>query len=373
MEKDLLYKIALTLVPNIGDATAKNLIAFFGTAEKAFSQSKQKLTQIPGIAEKTASLLFSNLANKEVLLRAEKELRFIEENKIDVLFIDDDNYPNRLRYCSDAPVLLYYKGNANLNTDKIISIVGTRTPTDYGMQVTEKLIEDLSESGALIVSGLAYGIDVQSHQAALKNKLDTVGVVAHGHDRMYPAVHANIARKMEKQGGILTEFISETNPDRENFPKRNRIVAGMCDALVVIETRIKGGSLITAEIANSYNKDVFAFPGRSNDEMSSGCNAFIKRNKAVLIESAADLLYVMNWQENTSSPIKKSKQIPLPINLSNKEQIVVDAIKEKETMHVDEICFKAGFTTSEVAGLLLQLEFSNIIKSLPGKLYSLNQ
>lgn len=373
MEKDLLYKIALTLVPNIGDATAKNLIAFFGSAEKAFTQSKQKLIQIPGIAEKTASILFSNLGNKEVLLHAEKELRFIEENKVEVLFIDDENYPRRLRYCSDAPALLYYKGNANLNADKIISVVGTRNPSDYGMQVTEKLIEDLSGTGALIVSGLAYGIDVHSHQASLKNKLDTVGVVAHGHDRIYPAVHSNIARKMEKQGGILTEFISKTNPDRENFPKRNRIVAGMCDALIVVETKIKGGSLITAEIANSYNKDVFAFPGRSNDEMSSGCNAFIKRNKAVLIENAADLLYVMNWQESNEVPIKKSKQIPLPINLSNKEQAIVDAIKAKTIIHVDEICHTAGFTTSETAGLLLQLEFSNIIKSLPGKLYTLNQ
>ena len=372
MEKDLLYKIALTLTPNIGDITAKNLIAFFGDAENVFKQKKQHFTQIPGIADKTANLLVSNLNNKNSLQRAEKEIRFIEDNKIEVLSFDSNNYPRRLSYCSDAPLLLYYKGNANLNAEKIISIVGTRTPTNYGISVTEKLIEELSGTEILIVSGLAYGIDVTSHQSALAHKLDTVGVVAHGHDRIYPSLHEDIAHKMEKQGGILTEFISETNPDRENFPKRNRIVAGLCDALIVVETRIKGGSLITAEIANSYNKDVFAFPGRSDDELSSGCNAFIKRNKAVLIENAADLMYVMNWQ-TTETKRKKTMQIPLLLNLTEQEQMIVDAIKEKDAVHVDEICYKSGFTTSEAAGLLLQLEFSNIIKSLPGKLYALNQ
>lgn len=372
MEKDLLYKIALTLVPEIGDVTAKNLISFFGDAETVFKQKKQKLIQIPGIADKTASILFSNLNDKSTLLRAERELEFVEKNKVEVLSFEDENYPQRLRYCSDAPVLLYYKGTANLNTEKIISVVGTRTPSDYGISSTEKLINELSHIGALIVSGLAYGIDITAHQAALQNNLETIGVVAHGHDRIYPAVHDTISRKMEKQGGILTEFLSETNPDRENFPKRNRIVAGMCDALIVVETRLKGGSLITAEIANSYNKDVFAFPGRSTDELSSGCNAFIKRNKAVLIENAADLLYVMNWQ-STQPKNKKSSQIPLMISLNEKEQIIVDILKEKETVHVDEICHKSNFTNSEAAGVLLQLEFSNIIKSLPGKTYSLNQ
>jgi DNA processing protein len=370
MNKDLLYKIALTLVPNIGNIYAKNLISFFGTAEVVFNQTVKQLAQLPNISEKTALQLHQHFTQKEFLLRAEKELRFIDENGIKVLFYNDGDYPRRLKHCHDGPVLLFYKGNADLNAQKIISVVGTRTPTAYGIKVTEQLIEDLISQNVLIVSGLAYGIDVCAHQSALKNKLNTIGVVAHGHDRIYPSHHENIAYQMQKQGGILTEFMSETNPDRENFPKRNRIVAGMCDALVVVETRVKGGSLITAEIANSYSRDVFAFPGRSGDELSSGCNAFIKRNKAVLIEHAGDLLYAMNWNDEVLSKNKK-QQIPLPILLNEKEQRIVEALKSKEKVHVDELSYHTGFTSSETSGILLQLEFNNIIKSLPGKLFSL--
>jgi DNA processing protein len=372
MNKELLYKIAFTLVPNIGDIYAKNLISYFGSAEAVFNLSVKQLAQLPNISEKSATQLQRNLSQKEYLLRAEKEIKFIEENQIKVLFHDDDEYPRRLKNCHDAPVLLFYKGNANLNVSKIVSVVGTRTPTDYGIKLTEQLIEDLALHDVLIVSGLAYGVDVCAHQSALKNKLNTIGVVAHGHDRIYPSHHENIAYQMYKQGGILTEFISETNPDRENFPKRNRIVAGMCDALVVVETKVKGGSLITAEIANSYSRDVFAFPGRSGDEFSSGCNGFIKRNKAVLIEHAGDLLYAMNWNnEELLKQKNKKQQIPLPILLNDKEQKIVDALKTKDKVHVDEVSNHAGFTSSETSGILLQLEFNNIVKSLPGKLYSL--
>jgi len=372
MNNDLLYKIALTLVPNIGDIYAKNLISFFGSAEAVFNQSIKQLMQLPNMSEKSATNLHQHLSQKEYLLRAQKELKFIEDNQVKVLFLDDNEYPRRLKHCNDAPVLLYYKGNADLNATKIVSVVGTRTPTEYGIKLTEQLIEDLTAQDVLIVSGLAYGVDVCAHQSALKNKLNTVGVVAHGHDRIYPSHHENIAYQMHKQGGILTEFMSETNPDRENFPKRNRIVAGMCDALVVVETRVKGGSLITAEIANSYSRDVFAFPGRSGDEMSSGCNAFIKRNKAMLIEHAGDLLYAMNWSDEHLKKTKnKKQQIPLAILLNEKEQKIVEALKVKEKVHVDELSYHSGFTSSETSGILLQLEFNNIIKSLPGKLYSL--
>ena len=373
MNNDLLYKIALTLVPNIGDIYAKNLISFFGSAEAVFRQSVKQLTQLPNIAEKSALQMHQHLSQKEFLLRAESELEFIEDNQVGVLFHDDEDYPRRLKHCHDAPVLLYYKGNADLNASKIVSVVGTRTPTDYGIKITEQLIEDLSSQDILIVSGLAYGVDVCAHQSALKYKLNTIGVVAHGHDRIYPSHHEKIAYQMQKQGGILTEFMSETNPDRENFPKRNRIVAGMCDALVVVETKVKGGSLITAEIANSYSRDVFAFPGRSGDELSSGCNAFIKRNKAVLIEHAGDLLYAMNWNNDELPQKNKNKiqQIPLQIMLNEKEQKIVDALKEKEKVHIDEVSNYAGLTSSETSGILLQLEFNNIVKSLPGKLYGL--
>jgi DNA processing protein len=372
MDKDLLYKIALTLIPNIGDVNARNLISFFGTAEQVFQQSKKQLAQLPNIAEKTAIQIHKHLSEKEFLQRSAREIKFIEEQQVKVLFHGDEAYPRRLKHCHDAPVLLYYKGNADLNTSKIISVVGTRTPTEYGLKLTEQLIQDLSSQDVLIVSGLAYGVDVCAHQAALKNNLNTIGVVAHGHDRIYPSLHENIAYQMQKQGGILTEFMSETNPDRENFPKRNRIVAGMCDALVVVETRIKGGSLITAEIAHTYNRDVFAFPGRSGDELSSGCNAFIKRNKAVLIEHAADLLYAMNWNEDVPKKNKdKKQQITLQVLLNDKEQKIVEVLKSKEKVHVDEISTFSGYTSSETSGILLQLEFNNIVKSLPGKLYSL--
>jgi len=202
--------------------------------------------------------------------------------------------------------MLYYKGNANLNSEKIISVVGTRTPSAYGKLLTEKFISDLSQSGCLIVSGLAYGIDIAAHKNSLDNGLNTIGVLAHGLDRIYPTIHAQTAKQMVEQGGLLTEFLSETNPDKENFPKRNRIVAGMCDALVVVESKREGGSLITATIANSYNKDVFAYPGRAGDLLSEGCNGLIKTNKASLIENAADLLYLMNWNDQLKKQ-QKSK------------------------------------------------------------------
>lgn len=370
--EDLQYKIALTLLPNVGNATAKNLLAYFGSAENIFKQKKTAFLKLPGIAEKTADNLLLQIKNKEFLKRAEKELRFIEENNIAVLFFGEEKYPHRLKYCYDSPILLYYKGNADLNGEKIISVVGTRTPTEYGKELTEQFIKDLEGTGILVVSGLAYGIDIHAHKSSLAAKLDTVGVVAHGLDRIYPSVHENTAIQMQKQGGILSDYMSETNPDRENFPSRNRIVAGMCDALVVVETKLKGGSLITAEIANSYGRDVFAFPGKAKDEFSAGCNAFIKRNKAALIENAADLLYAMNWQTQEKKQ-PTTRQIPLLLNLNEKEQKIVDAFKDKSSVHIDEICYLSGFTMSDVAANLLQLEFSNIVKSLPGKMYQLNQ
>lgn len=367
-ESELLYRIGLTLLEGVGDVNAKNLLAYCGSATEIFKAPKKQLIKIPGIGEILAN---SILSQKHVLKEAEKELRFVEDNHIETLFFTDENYPHRLKFCSDSPVLLYYKGCADLNAEKIVAVVGTRQPTEYGKQQTEKLINDLQGSGVLVVSGLAYGIDVLAHKKALENKLDTVGVVAHGLDRIYPQVHENIAMKMQKQGGILTDFKSGTNPDAVNFPKRNRIVAGMCDALIVMESKRDGGSLITATIANSYNKDVFAFPGRCNDPMSEGCNGFIKSNKAALMESAADLFYIMGWEEEKQEKKKATPQIPLLLNLSEEEQKIIDAFKNKKQLHSDEISYATGFTVSKVAALLLQLEFSNAVRSLPGKMYSL--
>jgi len=363
--KERLFQIALTLIEGVGDVNAKNLLAYCGSAPEVFKQKKATLLKIPGIGEYTAKTIF---ASKAVLTRAETELKFIEKYKITSLFFTDDNYPQRLKYCSDSPILLYYKGNANLNAVKIVSVVGSRKPSDYGKQITEQLIAELSANNVLIVSGLAYGIDICAHKAALTNNLQTVGVLAHGLDRIYPQTHSNVAKKMIENGGLLTDFMSETNPDAVNFPKRNRIVAGLCDALVIVESKRKGGSLITATIANSYNKDVFAFPGRANDELSEGCNGLIKQNRATLIENAADLMYAMQWEETTSTK-NKTSQVPLMINLTDEEQIIAAVFKTKNPLQIDELCYLSNMPVSKVAGLLLQLEFNNLIKSKPGKLY----
>jgi len=362
-----LYQIGLTLIEGVGDVNAKNLLAYCGSASEVFKQKKGNLVKIPGIGEYIAKSVF---ASKQVLKRAEDELTFIEKYKIKPLFFTDVNYPNRLKYCSDSPILLYYKGNADLNSSKIVAVVGSRKPSDYGKQITESFISELQQSNILIISGLAYGIDICAHKSALTNNLQTVAVLAHGLDRIYPQQHANVAKKMIDNGGLLTDFMSGTNPDAVNFPKRNRIVAGLCDALVIVESKRKGGSLITATIANSYNKDVFAFPGRANDELSEGCNGLIKQNRATLIEGAPDLLYAMQWEENT---IKKTKntQVPLFINLSYEEQLIVETFKTKNPIPIDELCYLTNMPVSKVAGLLLQLEFSNLIKSKPGKMYEL--
>ena len=365
---ELIYQIQLTAVDGIGDIGAKNLLAYCGSAKAVFESKKTSLLKIPGIGEFGANAVLKSKSNFN---EAEKEAAFIIDNKIETLFFTDAKYPQRLKFCSDSPVLLYHKGNTDFNTGKIVAVVGTRQPTQYGKDITQKFISELKGTGILIVSGLAYGIDVLAHKLALENDLDTVGVVGHGLDRLYPEVHRSVAAKMIKKGGLLTEFRSGTNPDAVNFPKRNRIVAGMCDALVVIESKREGGSLITATIANSYNKDVFAFPGRITDAYSDGCNGLIKMNKAVLIESAADLFYVMGWEDNKKSKMKESKQIPLMLNLSEDEQKIIDAFGKKKQMHMDEIGHASNFPISKVAATLLQLEFSNLIKSHPGKMFSL--
>lgn len=365
---ELQHQIALTLLEGIGDVLTKNLIAYCGNAEAVFKTGKTQLEKIPGIGTILAKAI---LQNKEALERAEKEILFIEKNNIQPLFFTDKNYPQRLRNCYDSPAMLYYKGNADLNTARVVSVVGTRTPSAYGKLMAEKLVEELKATGCLVVSGLAYGIDITAHKAALDHQLDTVGVVAHGLDRLYPPAHFNYAERMVGQGGLLTDFISETNPDKENFPKRNRIVAGMCDALVVVESKRGGGSLITATIANAYNKDVFAFPGKAGDMLSEGCNGLIKSHKANLIESSADLLYIMNWAEKEKK--KTTTQLPLILNLSDEEQCIVDAFENQVQMHVDEICNATNLTIGKTSAHLLQLEFSNIVKSLPGKIYQLNR
>lgn len=365
--KDLIYKIGITLIDGVGDINAKALISYCGSAEAVFKEKKNRLMKIPGIGPVTAEAVIS----QKVLSRAEEEIKFIVKHKISALFFTDEIYPKRLKHCEDSPVMLYYKGNANINEKKILSIVGTRNATDYGKKIVETMMNNLVGQDVLIVSGMAYGIDICAHKASLENNLPTIGVLAHGLDRIYPSVHRSTAEKMVKNGGLLTDFISRTNPDKENFPKRNRIVAGMADATIVIESGKKGGSLITADIANSYNRDVFAFPGRVDDKYSEGCNFFIRTNRAALVNSAEDIIYSMGWEEKKKkSEVRSQKQ--LFVELSPEEKIIVDYLQNNEQANIDEMAYATKLSMGTLSTVLLTLEFSGLVKSLPGKMYQLN-
>lgn len=366
MTNELQYQIALTLIPNIGDVHAKALINRFGNAASIFTANRKELQNMEGIGSIRADCIkkFNNFQ------RCEDELKFIEKYKITPLFLTDKNYPQRLLHCYDSPTLLYYRGNANLNHSKIISIVGTRNYSEYGKIMGEKLIAELEQQDILIVSGLAFGIDTIAHKASLKNNLLTLGVLGHGLDRIYPIQNKTLAKQLITKGGLLTEFMSDTIPDKQNFPKRNRIVAGICDAVLVIESCIKGGSLITAELANSYNKDVFAIPGRLTDTKSDGCNHLIKTNKASLLTSATDLLEIMNWTD--SKKISKKKQPELFIELTDNEKIIFALLQKQESIQIDQLHFKSGLSNGLVAEALLSLEMQGIILSIPGKVFKLS-
>lgn len=367
MKQELLYQLALTLIPQIGPVQAKILLQHCN-AEEIFHARRSFLEKIEGIGTVRAA----SIETFKDFSRAEQELTFIEKYNIQPLFISDPAYPKRLLNCYDSPVLLFYKGNADLNHSKIVSIVGTRNNTDYGKQATEKLMKDLAGHSVLVLSGLAFGIDAIAHKAALKNGLPTVAVLAHGLDQVYPPEHLGLARDMIKQnGGLLTEFRSGSKPDKHNFPSRNRIVAGMSDAVIVVETGIKGGSLITAELGNGYNRDVFAFPGRIMDAKSTGCNELIRSNKAMLISDAKELIELMQWEDSPASTKAKKKQRELFIELSAEEKTIVSILQEKESVHIDEINLKSGLSSSAVAGAMLNLELEGIVSSKPGKLYSL--
>jgi len=364
MKNDLLYQIALTLVPNVGPVQAKVLIEHFGDAASIFKASVKQLSTVENIGEIKAR----NIKNFNDFAAAETEIEFIEKYNIQPLFMTNGNYPKRLLNSYDAPVLLYYRGNADLNASRIISIIGTRINTEYGKIVTEKLINDLKEFSPVIVSGLAFGIDAIAHKAAMQNHLATVGVLGHGLQTIYPAQHKSMAKEMLLQGGILTEFTSATKPDKHNFPRRNRIVAAMADATIIIETAIRGGSMITAELANSYNRDVFALPGRINDTKSAGCNYLIQSNKAILLTDAKQLAEELGWQLPV---VKKRTQRELFIQLSEEEETIIHILKEKDSVHIDELYLQSGLSSSAVAAAILNLELQNIVLSLPGKIYKL--
>jgi DNA processing protein len=368
MHRDLLYQIGITLVKGIGNINARQVIETLGDASLLFKEKAPLLERIPGISRK----IIAEIHRPEVLQRAEKEISFIEKNKITPLFIKDGNYPQRLKECIDAPMLLYFRGSSDLNAEKVVSIVGTRKASGYGREMTEKLLSDFAAAypEMLVVSGLAYGIDICSHRAALSNHLPTAGVLAHGLDRIYPDAHRSVAVEMLKHGGLLTDFMSETNPDRQNFVKRNRIVAGISDCTIVIESAEKGGALITASIADAYNKDVFAVPGKVTDSCSVGCNALIKYRKAAMVTCADDVFREMCWDKAKDGK-KAAIQKTLFVELTAEEQALADLLAKSESIQLNTLCVEMNMPVGKLASLLFELEMKGMVRCMPGGLYRL--
>lgn len=364
-EKEIFYHIALTMVPQVGVVHCKNLLEHFGSAENIFLAKPSLIEKVTGIGQQRARQIKSFSSFN----RVESEIRFLTKYGILALPMKHPLYPQRLLHCYDPPTVLYYKGNADLNAKRIIAVVGTRMNSAYGKLVTEKFINDLADPEIVVISGLAYGIDSIAHRVCLTAGMPTIGVVGHGLDTVYPSQHSALAKEMTRAGGLLSEFISHTKPDRHNFPTRNRIVAGMCDATIVIETSNKGGSMLTAGIANSYNRDVFAFPGRTTDLMSTGTNQLIGKNKAMLITSAKEMLATLGWENTINKPANTQRH--LFVELSEDEKTITDLLKQREKMMIDEIGFLTRLSTSSVATALLNLEMNGIISRLPGKSFQL--
>lgn len=363
-DDSLRYQIGISLIPKIGPVLARRLIEYCGDAEEVFKEKQAGLLKIPGFGQK----LSGQLRKKEVLEQADREIEYIIKNNIRPVFYLDGSYPNRLRQCEDAPVIFYLKGDINFDSRKVLSIVGTRHASEYGKELCNRFIEGLAErhTDLLIVSGLAYGIDVCAHKAALKHGLDTVAVLGHGLSIIYPSVHKGIAKQICTQGALLTEFMSTEIPDAPNFIRRNRIIAGLADATVVVESGEKGGALITADIAVSYNRDVFAFPGRVSDKYSAGCNSLIKANKAALIEDHKDLEYLMGWQITDRQAASQKKMF---VDLTEEEGLVMGLLEKENEKSIDQIALQCRLPFSKISWLLINLEFKGLVKCLPGKVY----
>jgi DNA processing protein len=363
-EEELFFRIALTQTEHIGERMARLLLGRFQSAKAVFQAGSKKLASIEGLGEKRLSCLRQTIDEKRVA----DEIKFIRQHRIKPLFFTDTEYPARLKECEDAPMMLYYKGSRDLNQQKMVSVVGTRKNSGYGEMVTEQLVESLSEYPLTLVSGMAFGIDVIAHRKALQCKLPTIGVMAHGLDTIYPGQHRHIAREMIQDGGLITEYASGTRPDKFNFPMRNRIVAGMCDATIVVETEEKGGAMITAKLAASYNREVLAFPGRATDQKSSGCNYLIKTNIAQLITGAADLCSLLQLEPNTSQGVAQARLFQ---QLNSEEQVIAQLLGVDKALHIDELQLKLKANSSKLASHLLNMELNGFIKSLPGKRYRL--
>lgn len=366
MPDEKVFKVALSLTSGVGNVTTRHLISYCGSAEAVLKSTRGKLLKIPGIGPKTADAIL----NKESMAKAEQECSLAQNSGVQLLFYTESEYPKRLRTIADAPVLLYCKGNADLNAAKSVAVVGTRQATEYGKEITEGLIAELKRyPSVLVVSGLAYGIDITAHRAALKNGLPTVGVMASGMDIIYPALHKNTARQMLECGALLTEYSFATKPDAPHFPARNRIVAGLADILIVVEAARKGGALITAEIANGYNRDVMAVPGNIGQSHSEGCNYLVKDHKAHIYTGIDSLEALMNWQETSTA--KKEPEWQEDPSLSEEEKQVITLLRHQKEMPIDQLSWQSQIALGKLASLLLNLELRGMVKALPGKRFTL--
>ena len=362
-ETNLLYTLALQHVPNIGDVTAKKLINHCGSAEAVLKEKQQNLLKIDGIG----SVILGDLFKTHHLKEAEKELVFIKENNIKVLYFEDTDYPEKLKHCIDGPMVLFQSGTVNLKQRHLISIVGARKITTNGIAFCEDLVEKLAVYNPVIISGYAYGTDITAHKAAMKHNLQTVACLAHGLNQIYPAVHKKYMVSMEKNGGFFTDFWSSDTFDKNNFLKRNRIIAGLSEATIVIESAEKGGSLVTADIANSYNRDVFAVPGRTTDLQSTGCNNLIKQQKAHMLTTPFDVPYILGWKLEDDKKTVIQKQ--LFVELDATEKTIYNYLKEKDQQQLDVIAIACNLPIFKIASVLLTMELKGVIRPLPGKLF----
>ncbi len=363
----VIEQIALTKIKGIGPKYSRLLLAYFGNVADLFSSSTQELNAIPGLSRN----IIQQIRSKACFQEAETELRYVEKHGIDLLWIEDNEYPKRLMHCEDAPLLLYSYGRVDYNAQKVVSIVGTRNATAYGKRIIEELIEGLKEMGVLIVSGLAMGIDVLVHLASVRRNIPNIAVLGHGLSRIYPAQHRDISCEIINNGALLTEFPYQTQPDKSNFPMRNRIIAGLSDATIVVEAREKGGALITARLANDYNRDVCAYPGAVDQPYSSGCNQLIKNNEAHLVRNSEDLLHLMQWKRQYDPKAEEGIQLTLIPNLTDDQRMIYDYIKIKKEASVDDIACFSDWPQSKLAVILLEMEMAGYIHALPGKIYKM--
>jgi len=364
-DQEKIYLLALHRLPQIGDATSKKLVELLGSAEAVFKEKTAHLQAIHGLGLKRIQAI----KNDCDLDGAERELHYITNHKIDFLYFKDKTYPPKLKYCIDGPLILFQKGNIDFTNRPIISIVGTRKITSQGIQFTKQLISDLKVFNPIIVSGFAYGTDITAHKQALEENLQTIGCLAHGLNQMYPKVHSKYVNSIESNGGFLTDFCSDDDFDRNNFLKRNRIIAGLSEATIVIESAEKGGSLVTADLANSYNREVFALPGRYSDKMSIGCNNLIKKQQAMILTCSADIPYILGWELETKP--KKAIQYDLFTELGPLEKTIVEFIKARQRAELDVLALECKIPTSKLTTILLQLELKGLLRPLPGKQFEL--